>query len=248
MTEEARRPEAASGLSVAAIVQARMGSSRFPGKSLAAFGGSTVLQHQLRRLQRVRHPVALLVATSELEEDDAIVAACLSEGIAVVRGPSDDVLARFVVAIESLPQQPELVLRVCADRPLLCPVLVDELLDAYDEIGRPHYVANNLPPSYPIGLDLELVQTEVLLEAARSAEDPYEREHVTPFVYRRPEQFRIGALVCPFGNHSHVRATLDTQADYERLLHLHDELTALDPHYDHRDLLNLATIRPELAN
>jgi spore coat polysaccharide biosynthesis protein SpsF len=232
---------------IAAIVQARMGSTRFPGKSLAPYGESTVLQHELTRLRRVRYPIALVVATSERAEDDAIVDACAAEGVAVVRGSADDVLARFALVVESLQQQPELVLRICADRPLLCPILVDELLDAYDALGRPDYLANNLQPSYPDGLDLELVRTGVLLEAARSAVDPYEREHVTPFVYRRPERFSLAGLVCPFGDFAHVRVALDTPKDHERLLRLHGELSALDPEYDHRDLLNLVTIRPELA-
>jgi spore coat polysaccharide biosynthesis protein SpsF len=224
-----------------------MGSSRFPGKSLAPFGASTVLEHQLARLRRVSHPLVLCVATSDRAEDDAIAATCEADGIHVARGSAEDVLARFVVAIESLPERPELVLRICADRPLLCPLLIDELLDAYDELGRPDYLSNNLPPSYPDGLDVELMRTDTLFEAAREATDPYEREHVTPFLYRRPKRFSLAGLVCPFGNYSHVRVALDTADDYERLLQLHGELATLDPLYDYRDLLALTAVRPELA-
>jgi spore coat polysaccharide biosynthesis protein SpsF len=233
--------------SIAVVVQVRMGSTRLPGKSLKLFGESTVLQHQLKRLQQVRRPLALCVATSERSEDDAIATACEADGIHVVRGSAEDVLSRFVVAIDSLPAPPELVLRVCADRPLLCPLLIDELLDAYDELGRPDYLSNNLTPSYPDGLDVELARTEKLLEAADEAADPYEREHVTPFLYRRPERFSLAGLVCPFGNYSHVRVALDTIEDYERLLRLHGELATLDPDYDYRDMLNLTAVRPELA-
>jgi spore coat polysaccharide biosynthesis protein SpsF len=233
--------------SIGSVVQVRMSSTRFPGKSLAPFGASTALEHQLARLRRVRRPLALCVATSDRAEDDAIAKTCEADGIHVARGSAEDVLARFVVAINSLPDPPELVLRVCADRPLLCPLLIDELLDAYDELGRPDYISNNLTASYPVGLDVELMRTDKLLEAARDATDPYEREHVTPFLYRRPERFSLAGLVCPFGNYSHVRVALDTVEDYERLLRLHDELTALDPHYDYRDLLDLTAVRPELA-
>jgi len=219
---------------VAAIIQARMGSTRFPGKSLAPFAGSTVLQHMLERLRRVAHPLELVVATSHLEEDDPIAAAGSESGVRVFRGEADDVLARFAACVDWMPERPPLVLRICADRPFLCPVLVDELLACYQEIGRPAYLSNNRPQSYPDGLDLELVRTECLEEAHRESSDPYEREHVTPFVYRRPERFRLAALVCPFGNFSHAKLALDTPDDYRRLERLHRLLPA---EYDYRDVL-----------
>ena len=219
---------------IAAIVQARMGSTRFPRKTLAPFAGSTVLEHMLERLGRVPSSLDLVVATSGLAEDDVIAAVCERAGVSVFRGEADDVLARFVACVDARPERPGLVLRICADRPLLCPVLVDELLAAYDELGKPDYLSNNLPPSYPAGLDLELVRTECLEQAYRESDDPYEREHVTPFVYRRPERFRLAGLVCPFGNYSHVDLALDTPEDHERLSRLHARLPDA---YDYRDVL-----------
>jgi len=222
---------------VAAVVQARMGSTRLPGKTLAPFAGTTVLGHMLARLRTVRHPVDLVVATSDRPEDDAVARACEQAAVGVFRGSADDVLARVLAAARSAGA--ELVLRICADRPLLCPALVDELLDAYDELERPDYLANNLPPSYPDGLDLELVRIGCLDQAARESVDPYEREHVTPFVYRRPERFRLAGLVCPFGNFSHVRVALDTRDDLERLTMLH---ARLPEGYDHRDVLTAVEV------
>jgi spore coat polysaccharide biosynthesis protein SpsF len=219
---------------VAAIVQARMGSTRFPGKSLAPFGGSTVLEHMLERLERVSYPLELVVATSAHTEDDVLADVCTAAGVRVFRGAAEDVLGRFAACIETLQARPELVLRICADRPLLCPVLADELLEAYSVLGRPDYLSNNLQPSYPDGLDLELVRTECLVQAHAETDDPYEREHVTPFVYRRPERFRVAGLVCPFGNYSHVRVALDSREDLDRLTRLHERLP---PTYDYRDLL-----------
>lgn len=224
---------------VAAIVQARMGSTRFPGKVLAPFGESTVLGHMLARLRLAKHPLDIRVATSEAPEDDAIEEACAAADVAVFRGSADDVLGRFVACVRSREPRPQFVLRICADRPLLCPVLVDELLDAYDDLGRPDYLANNLPPSYPDGLDLELVRSECLELAERESDDPYEREHVTPFVYRRPERFRLAGLVCPFGNFSHVRVALDTREDHDRLRRLG---ALLPPDYDYRDVITAAEL------
>jgi spore coat polysaccharide biosynthesis protein SpsF len=219
---------------VAAIIQARMGSTRFPGKSLAPFAGSTVLQHMLERLGRVVHPLELVVATTDLVEDDPIVDACEESDVRVFRGNADDVLSRFAACVDWMPERPPLVLRICADRPFLCPVLVDELLASYQELGQPDYLSNNLPPSYPDGLDLELVRTECLEEAHRESGDPYEREHVTPFVYRRPERFTVAGLICPFGNFSHVHLALDTREDHHRLSELHARLS---DGYDYRDVL-----------
>jgi spore coat polysaccharide biosynthesis protein SpsF len=226
---------------VAAIVQARMGSSRFPGKVLAPFAGSTVLQHVLKQLGRVSHPLALIVATTDRDEDDAVASACAESGVDVFRGSAEDVLGRFVACIDGMSVRPELVLRICADRPLLCPVLVDELLAAYVELGRPDYLSNNLPPSYPDGLDLELVRAECLEQAHSETDDPYEREHVTPFVYRRTERFRLAGLVCPFGNFSHVRTALDTRDDHERLIRLWERLPEA---YDYRDVLTAVELAP----
>ncbi len=229
---------------VAAIIQARMGSARFPGKTLAPFSGSTVLQHVLERLRQAAHPLQIWVATSECPEDNAIADLCSRDGFGVARGSADDVLGRFAACLEQMPDAPPLVLRVCADRPLLCPALVDELLDAYDDVGRPDYLSNNLPPSYPDGLDLELVRAECLRQAAAESDDPYEREHVTPFVYRRPERFSVLGLICPWGDFSHVDVALDTPADYERLKRLR---ALLPERFDHRDVLNAATLHPELT-
>jgi spore coat polysaccharide biosynthesis protein SpsF len=231
----------------AVIVQARMGSSRLPGKSLLPFGASTLLQHVVERLRRMQTPVDLVVATSTNPEDDAIADACRTDGVAVFRGDPDDVLARFAGAVASLPVRPTLVLRVCADRPLVDPDLADELLAAYAPAGRPAYLSNTLAKSYPDGLDLELVRTDALLAGAAEAGDPYEREHVTPFVYRRPERFSLVGYDCPYGNHSGVRVTIDTLRDYEALRSVDERLRLLvGAGYDWRAVLTLSELEPEL--
>jgi spore coat polysaccharide biosynthesis protein SpsF len=224
---------AAEDARVLCVVQARMGSTRFPGKSLAPFAGSTVLRHQLERLAGVAR-LELCVATSDRPEDDAIAAAVDELGVGVHRGSAEDVLDRFAGALGARGGADRLVLRFCADRPLVCPDLVEELLDAWEPLGRPDYVANNLPPSWPAGLDLELVRGACLLEAADESDDPYEREHITPFVYRRAERFSLANLVCPWGNFSDVHLALDTPDDLARLEALHARLPRF---FDSRDLL-----------
>jgi spore coat polysaccharide biosynthesis protein SpsF (cytidylyltransferase family) len=218
---------------VLCVVQARLGSTRFPGKTLAPFGSSTVLRHQLDRLATVDR-LELCVATSDRPEDDAIVAVADELGIGIHRGSAEDVLARFAGALEERGGADRLLVRFCADRPLVCPDLVEELLDAWEPLGRPDYMANNLPPSWPAGLDVELVRGACLLEAAAEAVDPYEREHVTAFVYRRPERYALANLFCPWGNLSRVHLALDTREHYARLQALY---ARLPEGFDSRDLV-----------
>lgn len=230
---------------VAVIVQARMGSIRLPGKVLMPFGEKTMLAFILRRLRRgtVKE---IWVATSELPEDDAVAVVADAEGAGITRGSDDDVLGRFRDCIEQMPHRPDLVVRVCADRPLICPSLLAQLLDLYPLYDSPDYLSNTLVKSYPDGLDLEIVRTETLLAAAAEATDADEREHVTPFIYRRPERFSLANVTCPFGNLADVRAVVDTQADYDSLVEVERRLGALRPDHDHLDLVNLATVSPEL--
>lgn len=227
------------------IVQARMGSSRLPGKVAKPFGASTLLQHIVRRLMRSELGDRICVATTAEPEDDHVEELARSEGVRVFRGATDDVLGRFVACLDATKPEPEFVVRVCADRPFVCPLLVDELVDVYEESDNPDYVSNNLPRSYPNGLDLELVRTEALRSAHASSASSEEREHVTPFVYRRPDDFRLVNSPCPYGDFSAIRAVVDTAADYAALEEAHRRLEARRRAYDHRDVLNLATISPE---
>lgn len=222
------------------VVQARVGSSRLPGKVLLPFGETTMLG---RVVERLRSVAPLVVATSVAEADGAIVSECERLDVPVQRGAEEDVLARFAECVRALPTQPDLVIRMCADRPFACPVLLRELLDLYELAGAPDYLSNTVPQSYPVGLDLELMRTQTLLEAASEAAEAYDREHVTPFVYRNPDRFRIVNVPCAFGPYAHIRATVDTQQDYDALITVAGRLPADD---DYRDLLSLAALEPEL--
>lgn len=223
------------------VVQARAGSTRLPGKVLERFGDSTLLGHVLTRVARLAGP-QLWLATTTAPEDDAVAAAGAAAGAEVFRGSAEDVLGRFAACVAAMPRQPELVVRVCADRPFACPVLLAELLAVWEAVGRPGYLSNTLVKSYPDGLDLELVSPTALAEAAAEAHDPFEREHVTPFLYRRPERYRLVNLTCPYGNFAAIRATIDTAVDLERLRMVEERLAAASATYEYRDVLTLATL------
>jgi spore coat polysaccharide biosynthesis protein SpsF len=196
---------------VVAIVQARVGSSRLPGKVLAELGGQTVLGQGLARLRRCRELHDVVVATSDLEADDAVALVAADAGVDVVRGPHDDVLERYRLAGERHPC--EAVVRVTGDCPLIDPEIVDLVVRRW-RAGDEQYVANVIPPrTFPKGMDTEVVSWEALVDAAAAATDPQDREHVTSFVREHPERYAQAPVYMrpPSGD---VRITLDTAADY----------------------------------
>lgn len=220
-----------------------MGSRRLPGKIALPFGGLTLLEHILGRLRRAG-AAELVVATSDARSDDRTEELALASAAWVYRGSEQDVLGRFADCVAQLDQRPDVVVRMCADRPFVCPGLLCSLVERWELAGRPDYLSNTLTRSYPDGLDLELVRPEALAVAAREAIDPYEREHVTPFLYRRPDRFRLVEDYCRWGNFSWVRATIDEERDHVALAAAHERLAAVDSAYEHSDVLNLATLDP----
>jgi spore coat polysaccharide biosynthesis protein SpsF len=199
-------------MSVTCVVQARMRSSRLPGKVLAEVGGEPMLAVLLRRLAPLQ-PDHLVVATTGDPADDAIEDLAGDEGVDVVRGPEEDVLARFGHALERFPA--DVVVRITADCPLVDADLVRSALELRSAT-RADYVSNTLVRTYPDGLDVEVLTAAALRAADAEAVDPVEREHVTPFVYRRPERFALRALRAS-ANLGHLRWTVDTPEDLDRV-------------------------------
>lgn len=197
--------------STGVVIQARMGSSRLPGKVAEVIGGLPALVLQVRRLAPSRLPV--VVATSDLDRDDRVAALAAQAGVEVVRGSEIDVLERFASAARLLGT--EHVVRLTGDCPLTDPAVVLDAVRLHLD-AKADYTSNVLPRTYPKGLDVEVVRSDVLFAADVEAVEPPDREHVLPFVYRRPERFRLANLVTA-SDHSHERWTLDTHEDLERI-------------------------------
>lgn len=210
-----------------AILQARMTSSRLPGKVMADVLGEPMIFRQIERLRRARRIDRLVVATSADGSDDPLAQACEARAVPVFRGSLDDVLARFGGALTLAPEA-DVVIRVTADCPLADPEVVDAtiacLLDA-----RADY-ASNTPEvrTYPHGLDVEVMRRAVLEEAVREARDPYEREHVTPYIYRRPERFRL-EYISRSPSLAHLRWTVDYPEDLAFVRDVYAQLYPADP-------------------
>jgi spore coat polysaccharide biosynthesis protein SpsF len=221
----------AEPMRIGAIVQARMGSTRLPGKvarELPWAGGVTVLAQVLRRLARARRVQAVVVATTPAPADDLLVRIAGAEGAAAFRGPEEDVLARYAQAAES--QALDLVVRVTSDCPCLDPGVVDLLIDQH-LAGGADYTSNTIVRTFPHGLDAEVFSRAALERAHREAVAPHEREHVTPYLYRSG-RFAVRQLEAPEALRGpEIRVTLDTPEDYALLCAVFDALYPADPFF-----------------
>lgn len=230
-------------MNVVAILQARMTSTRMPGKVLAPLAGQPMVLRQLERIRRASVLDDVVVATSTDGTDDELVAVLQGAGVFVVRGDLNDVLGRFVTAMDMT--HADVVVRLTADCPLTSPVVIDKVVAAFLASGA-DYVSNTMTPTYPDGLDVEVVKADVLREVAEVATDVHEREHVTLGVYRRHDRFRI-ANVTNDVDLSSLRWTVDTPDDYAFAARIYDALYDVNPEFDVEDVLALLAREPELG-
>lgn len=194
-----------------AIIQARMGSSRLPGKVLADIRGRTMLERVVSRAARAKLLDAVVVATTTDTRDDAVVRECERLGLRTFRGSEDDVLDRYYGAARAF--DAEAVVRITSDCPLIDPHLIDRVVGELASQNA-DYVSNTLVLTYPRGLDAEAFTMTALATAWENATVAYERVHVTPFLYRRPERFKLVNVACS-EDVSSLRWTVDTPDDLQ---------------------------------
>lgn len=230
---------------IAAILQARMSSTRLPGKVLADLAGAPMILRQLERLNRARTIHHLIVATSDDPSDDVLADHLTKAGVEVFRGSMQDVLGRFAGAATSLRHE-DLVVRLTADCPLTDPKLIDAMIGKH-VASHVHYTATTLPTrTYPKGLDAEVMSVGMLRLVAAEAADPYEREHVTPFIYRRPDRFTLGGL-SQDRDEGDVRWTVDRPDDLVFVRAVYEALYREGEHFTSDDIRRLVRQRADLA-
>lgn len=228
---------------IVGVLQARMSSTRLPGKVLAPILGRPMIARQLERLARATRLERLVVATSIDPGDDPLAAECAALGVACFRGSLDDVLDRFHAALAGTGARQ--VVRLTADCPLTDPALIDALVE-FHLTGGYDYSSNCVPPTLPDGLDAEILKIEVLERAWREAREKADREHVTQYVVKRPQVFRIGALTNDEDLSAH-RWTVDEPEDLEFVRRVYTELYPGNPAFGWRDVLALVARHPEIA-
>lgn len=236
-----------SDFNVVAIVQARMASSRLPGKVLRELGGEPMLAWVVERCRRASAVNSVLVATTTEPADDPVAALCVERGWPVFRGSQFDVLDRFYQAARWA--KADVVVRVTADCPLIDPQVIDQLVREFLERGV-DFAANRLPPpwkrTFPIGLDTEVCTFMALERAWREATLPYEREHVMPYLYEEEGRFKVH-VVHAGQDYGHLRWTVDTPEDLNAMCALFD-LFQNQPPLSWLDVLQLWLQHPEVQS
>jgi spore coat polysaccharide biosynthesis protein SpsF len=225
------------------VLQARTSSSRLPRKVMLPMAGAPMLARQIERLLRANRLDKLVLATSDRVEDDCVAKLADAAGIDSYRGSLNDVLDRYYKA--AAPHTPSHVVRVTGDCPLADWEVIDRTI-AFAVEGGHDYASNTLKPTWPDGLDVEVVTFAALESAWREAASPVEREHVMPFITSRPERFRLGSVENR-RDLSGMRWTVDEPRDYEFVCRVYDALHPRNPAFTTDDVLALLQSQPELG-
>lgn len=229
---------------VYAIVQARMGSTRLPGKVMKKIVGKPMLELMIERLKCCKELNGIIIATTNSEADQAIVDLVNSlDGILLFRGSEEDVLSRYHGA--AVMYNAETVVRVTSDCPLIDPVILDKIVNVYHEkAGAIDYASNIRERTYPRGLDVEVFSFAALDRAFKEATLQPDREHVTEYILQRPVEFRMYDVVDK-SDKSSLRWTVDTQEDFELITKIYESLYMGQPDFKYHDILKLLEKYPE---
>jgi len=225
------------------ILQARVSSSRLPGKVLKPILGKPMLLRQIERLRRIKNLDGLLVATSVEVSDDPIEVLCRENNIGCFRGSLEDVLDRFYQAAKKY--EPAHIVRFTGDCPLIDPEVVERLVALHLQ-GAFDYTSLTKPPTFPDGLDAEIFRYSVLERTWCEAILPSYREHVTPYIYREPSNFILGNLA-NMVNLAHLRWTVDNQEDMELVVKIYEALHTKKPNFLLEDILDFLVDNPYLC-
>jgi len=224
-----------------AILQARMSSSRLPGKVLAPISGRPLILRALERIARSARLTGVVLATSVDASDDPLVEAVEAAGYQVRRGSLQDVLGRFLAVADEF--EPDVIVRLTGDNALVDPAVIDAVVAAHDESGA-DYTSNTLVRTFPRGLDVEAVRPAAIREVERLGADALEREHVTIGVYRRPDAFRLHS-VTQVPDRSAMRWTVDYREDLEFARTVYARLEPANPHFGQQDVVEFLEQHPE---
>jgi len=230
---------------ILAILQARVTSNRLPGKVLRPLAGAPMIVRQIERLRRARRIDRLVVATSAEASDDELAEVVAGAGADVHRGPLDDVLARFIGALDAFGPA-EHVVRLTGDCPLADPTVIDATIDHVLAAGADY--GSNTPPhrTFPRGLDIEVMTADALRAAASRAAAREEREHVTWALHRRGDLY-AQAFFSQDAQEGDVRWTVDRPDDYAFVSEVYEALYPVNPAFTSDDVRELVRSRPELA-
>jgi len=224
-----------------AIIQARIGSERLPSKVLLDLSGKTVLEHVVQRVRNSKLIQDVVVATTTKKEDLKIADLCLKKSIKVYRGSDEDVLDRYYKIAKTI--SAEHIVRVTADCPLIDPKIIDDVIRLH-LLQKADYTSNVIDERFPDGEDVEIFTFETLHRAWENANLSSEREHVTPYIIKHPEIFKLKNLSCS-QDLSKKRWTLDEEKDYKFIKLIYDNLYRNGRIFGMSEILNLLKQHPK---
>ena len=228
-----------------AIIQARCGSTRFPQKIFADLSGKPLIWHVVNRLKYCKRIDKIIVATTTNITDNTLTDWAAKENIELYQGSEDDVLNRYYSTAKMLELNPDdIIIRITADDPFKEPELIDKVIEKV-ELGDTLFAYNNKPPTFPEGLDCEVFTMSALELSEISSNDPYEREHVTQYMYRHPEIFS-GQNISNDVDLSYLRFTIDTEDDYKMVKEIYSNLYDENKIFVLTDILDFIRINPHI--
>lgn len=231
---------------IVAIIEARMTSTRLPGKVLLPLAGKTVLGHLIERLRKSAYLDAICVATTTNQQDDAIEMLAAKEGVLCFRGSEADVLGRVVGAAQFAAA--DIIVEITGDCPANDPKVVDLAIEEFFA-GDADYVSNFLTQTYPTGgFEVQVFRASTLEEVSSLTEDPVDRTHVSYYIYMHPEKYRLRGLAASSGATApDLRVVLDEPADYELISNLFEHLYPSNPGFTVEDAVGYLRAHPEVA-
>ena len=231
-------------MNTVALIQARMSSTRFPGKIMFETCGKTVLEHMVERVQYAKTLDTVAIITSTQPEDDPIQALCERRGFLCYRGSLNDLLDRHYQAALSL--YADIVLKIPSDCPLIDPEIIDAVVELFNH-SKADYVSNLHPMSYPDGMDVEVMKLSALRSAWEKADKDIEREHTTPYLWDRG-LFKVANFDMPGGlDYSEtIRLTIDYPDDYRLIDEIFKHLLPVKINFGINEILSLLSRKPQL--
>lgn len=231
---------------IIAIIQARMGSSRLPGKVMLDICEKPVLWHVVKRVKHSKYIDEVVVATSIEEDNNKIREFCSKNNILNYSGSENDVLDRFYQAAKYMDiKENDIIIRITADCPLIDPNIIDTVIEAHKNENA-DYTSNVIKPTFPDGLDCEVVKFSTLAKAWKNAKLKSEREHVTSYIRNNPELFKISSVENNI-DLSPLRWTLDEKEDFELISQIYELLYREDSLFFTSEILEVIRENPRLS-
>lgn len=231
---------------VVATIEARMGSSRLPGKVLMSAHNEPMLMHLVRRLRAVTAIDEVVIATTNNPADQVIVDFASSADVKYYRGSEDDVFKRVIEAGEKYGA--DVLVQITGDCPVIDPDLVDQTISTFFH-NDVDYASNSIVRSYPIGMDTQVISMPVLKASYQLTDDPLDREHVSRYLWQRPDQYKFAHLVAPPSLcWPDLRLVLDELDDYTLLTRIIEELAVKNPTFSCFDTIQLLRANPIWLN